>query len=300
MYGHFVVYFTSIICLQLTQSADILDSSDGIDCQPLEQVVAVNSNGRPYFVMLQRCQGSFEDENPERKRCTFNESENVRVQITSGGETDKVEYVILKNHTSCKGECAIECPVPKLFRQDKENCGCTCMHTTAPPGSECGSDQSWDSQECNCKCNLDKNNPPSGKKLDEKQCKFVCKPRDCPGRLKFDSTTCRCAPVVGYVVNEAEPDNTQQGKILAAVVMGEFVFLCLIFDVILYTKKTGLMRYVWFNVLCKSRGNPGDESAGTSPESMHLKNVDEENVPPQDTMVNRNGHTLLAQPVASK
>jgi hypothetical protein len=36
-------------------------------------------------------------------------------------------------------------------------------------------------------------------------------------------------------------DNTQQGKVLAAVVIGEFVFLYLIFDSILYTKQAGLM-----------------------------------------------------------
>lgn len=48
-----------------------------------------------------------------------------------------------------------------------------------------------------------------------------------------------------------ESDNGIEGKVLAALMIGEFVFLYLIFDSILYQKKTGLMHYM----LGKCKGN---------------------------------------------
>ncbi|XP_028400591.1 uncharacterized protein LOC114523761 [Dendronephthya gigantea] len=287
MYGYLVIYFATIICLQLYVTVDCrLHSDHNVECGIYPQIVTVDGGGLPYFVELNQCQGAVEGFDPAIKNCTFHSFKNVSVKITThGGE----KTVVLKNHTSCKGTCAKPCPT-KWHNRDPLTCACKCNHAQIPNGHECPKDHAWDKNNCNCRCDL-KRTPK--KKVNLEECKLECKRvRECQSGWAFNKDDCRCYRTRAAASSSEGSDSSNQGKILAAVVLGEFFFLFFIFDFILYLKGTGFM----YNVINKCKRNPRDKSTPHG-EQARLNHEENDNNIPVGVRVDRNGASHAQQKV---
>lgn len=237
-----------------------LDKNDNVKCQALPSVVPVNQHGVPHFVTLYRCQGG--DSSPLERRCVNRTMTPVKVTVLSpSGNID----IQMENHTSCEEECIYSEQICQkdLFDRDEKYCSCKCKHSTAPKGKECGPDMTWSKQGCKCECNLKQEDAPRRKVLDKEKCVFACPVCSQVGYHPVEPS-CRCKPNQQTVGGREGSDNSNQGKMLAAVVIGEFLFLYLIFDFLLYSKETGLMYFIKGKCSSKSQQQP--------PQGPHVEN----------------------------
>jgi len=212
-----------------------------IQCSLQPAVVATNHNTLPYFVSLKRCKGSaFGNVSPKEvnHRCVAATKEVIHLKAYNI-VTHKKESVIVANHTSCRSECALtasDCKKPAYL----SNCECKCPHRYM----QCGPKKSWSRNKCTCQCNVSNRNCPFGKEFDEETCQCICKRsrvQKCLSRGgKFNFTRCKCS---------RRRHSTSRGNDILGgsntfwicAVVGEFVILCLIFELVLYYKDHGLI-----------------------------------------------------------
>lgn len=234
-------------------------------CRPRPTLVPIDNPDFkyfPYFVKLHRCGGSCDNIQPSVQSCIpleYNEV-SVTVQVV---DTSEMRTIKEKNHTHCGCECVLspeDCDF-ELEDWKPDTCQCKCRYSDAPP-VPCGAGMTWSKTHCRCMCNKQPERCGPNKVWSKKACGCVCKERryrNCAKKQKFvDEETCMCTnvtpPQVGKV---SSPKPRQKGgfrqEFYVMIFLGQFVFLYLVFDAILYRKKAGLIYRITSN--CSTKGD---------------------------------------------
>lgn len=222
-------------------------------CRPRPTVVAIddpNYKFFPYFVKLHQCGGSCNMIQPSVQSCVPLQFTEVPVTVQVVG-TNKMKTVIKRNHTRCGCECVINPSDCDLDLEDwrPDLCQCKCKYGDTPP-VPCGNGLTWSKNDCRCMCNKEPETCPPNKVWDSKECGCICKPRryrNCGKRRLFvDKETCMCTnemPVESKV-SSSQPKQKAGGfrqEFYIFLFLGQFAFMYLVFDAILYRKKAGLI-----------------------------------------------------------
>ena len=108
-----------------------------LHCSPRPTVVETKPMFYPYFVSLNRCNGSIGTRSPATIQCVPSKTESFKVTLRLGSVA---RVITMQNHTECKAECALkreDCPYPGVY--DPFNCKCDCPHSSPPSDmQQCG------------------------------------------------------------------------------------------------------------------------------------------------------------------
>eukprot|EP00112_Aurelia_sp_Birch-Aquarium-sp1_P016875 Seg386.3 transcript_id=Seg386.3/GoldUCD/mRNA.D3Y31 product="hypothetical protein" protein_id=Seg386.3/GoldUCD/D3Y31 len=199
----------------------------------------------PYFVSLHRCNGSYGTHSPAQYRCVPKTEETITLTVSKAFDS---RTVTLKNHTSCKVECALNrenCPAPNDFHPN--SCTCKCHHKAPPAGVKCPANKWWSPRKCACVCKLSKKcENPKKYAFDAKTCSCQCKPSRKERCLTIGGTfrqdKCKCitnSKRMSGFDNDAPQPFVGSTNFWIYMLIGEFVLLMICFDVALSCKQMG-------------------------------------------------------------
>ena len=129
------------LSLIATDSAKRLEN---LNCKPRATVVPTDVTEAlyyPYFVSLDRCNGSWGTHSPAVFECVPDQTKQVPITV----RMDELQKTIfLVSHTSCKRQCVHkkeDCRFPATY--DAKHCTCGCNHASAPANMQCGKHQRY-------------------------------------------------------------------------------------------------------------------------------------------------------------
>lgn len=212
-----------------------------VNCNaPVLSTVAVDETHHkfyPYFVRLYRCEGSYNYESPNIKKCVATERREVRFSVQDMKNGQRKE-IILENHTRCGPECKASPDECNLDVQEwnEQSCQCKCMYPHSPPPENVMKRRKglrWNSRLCQYDCN--KRGFCSREKMWSKEdCSCICKPIYeilCNNDDKFmDPKTCTCKDPMKYTAPQTGFITYTEFAIVLGVSLGfaAVVIICLI------------------------------------------------------------------------
>lgn len=223
----------------------------------------------PFFVNVYRCSGGCSTNSPDTYHCSATAWNNVTgVVIDLQSRTRKVLTVL--NHTSCECACvtkAQDCFENELF--DEDICDCQCKYQDEPPAG-CPGRFSWNQFQCKCVCARPVEFCPVNMEWSNTACGCVCNQTVLElcewGKKSLNASTCECEGpktiVTNTVLGKRNVEITNW-KHLVLYMVGEFVVLFLLFDLILYYNHGSGIICKACRCLRRATSNNGQEVAYT-------------------------------------
>lgn len=228
-----------------------------IPCAARKEVIPIDApryQYYPFFVNVYRCSGGCSTNSPDTYHCSATAWNNVTgVVIDLQSRTRKVLTVL--NHTSCECACvtkAQDCSENELF--DEDICDCQCKYQDEPPAG-CPGRFSWNQFQCKCVCARPVEFCPVNMEWSYTACGCVCTQsvvKFCQLEKKFlNASTCECEEpkTIVKTIDPGDPGKrsveTTHWRRLVLCMVGEFVVLTLLFDLILYCQYGG-------GIICKA------------------------------------------------
>ncbi|XP_022798383.1 vascular endothelial growth factor C-like [Stylophora pistillata] len=261
--------------LDVTVSAQKAKSLPNVFCQPHETIIPVdptNYGYYPFYVNLHRCSGSANSASPKVQHCVAQRYEEINVEVHSRAANFRTIFT-MQNHTSCTHKCVaspLDCDLA-VQDWDENECACKCRYLEGPPKElACKKGFSWNQFQCKCVCARPVEFCPVNMEWSNTACGCVCNQTVLElcewGKKSLNASTCECEGpktiVTNTVLGKRNVEITNW-KHLVLYMVGEFVVLFLLFDLILYYNHGSGIICKACRCLRRATSNNGQEVAYT-------------------------------------